>query len=114
MEPLLGQSSEKWFEYNYLISNAYMYQGKLKEAMHYAEKARRYAKGEDASYLQFQVDLLQTQIQMSGWCNIFFCAQDIEIGDSLLERLHMYNYRNHLFLLLLYGQNGGNYDSFYL
>lgn len=102
IEPLLGEHSERWFEYYFLLSNVYMYLGKLKEAMRCADKARKYAEGTEAPYLQFQVELLKAQVQMSGWCNIFFCAQDIEISDSLLEQLHTYHYRNHLAYVYIY------------
>lgn len=39
---------------------------------------------------------------MSGWCNIFFCAQDIEISDKLIEKLNAYHYKNHLAHIYIY------------
>ncbi len=44
------------------------------------------ALGDD--FLVFRAELFKkAQNQMSGWCNIFFCAQDIEISDKLIEKL---------------------------
>lgn len=48
------------------------------------------------------IELLKTQIQMSGWYNIFFCAQDVKIEKSLTENLIRYNYRNHLAHVYIY------------
>ena len=35
-------------------------------------------------------------------CNIFFCAQDIEISDKLIEKLNAYHYKNHLAHIYIY------------
>lgn len=50
----------------------------------------------------FRAELLKAQNQMSGWCNIFFCAQDIEISDKLIEKLNAYDYKNHLAHIYIY------------
>ena len=39
---------------------------------------------------------------MSGWYNIFFCAQNIDISDELIEKLIQYNYKNHLAYVYVY------------
>lgn len=89
----LGKGS---FEYCFYVAATYMYLGKLEEAMEYANKAMEYAKSVNDDFGMFQAELLNAQIQMSGWYNIFFCTQDVKISDYLIEKLKQYNYLNHL------------------
>ena len=65
-----------------------MYLGKLEEAMIYVQKAKECGEALGDDFLVFRAELLKAQNQMSGWCNIFFCAQDIEISDKLIEKLN--------------------------
>ncbi|MBQ8278757.1 MAG: GGDEF domain-containing protein [Roseburia sp.] len=93
----LTHSEEKGcYEYNFFVAATYMYLGKLEEAMEYANNALEYAKSVQDEFGMFQAELLNAQIQMSGWYNIFFCTQDVKISDYLIEKLKQYNYRNHL------------------
>lgn len=101
-EKLMYLEKRGEFEYNYLIASAYMYLGKLQEALVFSQKAFEYAKKTEDDFGMFQTELLNAQIQMSGWCNIFFCAQDIEISDHLIEKLNQYHYQNHLAHIYVY------------
>lgn len=84
------------------IGTIYMYQGKLKEAVDAARECRQYAALQDLTYWQFKAELLEVQAKMSGWCNIFFCSQNVEINDLLIEKLIKYNYKNHLAYIYIY------------
>ncbi len=99
---LAGREDECAYEQDYLIATAYMYQGKLKEALEMAGETYRIAEKISDDYRKFLSELLKTQIQMSGWYNIFFCAQDVKIEKSLTENLIRYNYRNHLAHVYIY------------
>jgi len=90
------------YEYCYYEAATYMYLGKLEEAMEYANKAMEYAKEKEDDFGMFQAELLNAQIQMSGWYNIFFCTQDVKISDYLIEKLKQYNYLNHLAYVYIY------------
>lgn len=90
------------YEYHYCVATIYMYLGKLEDALTYANAALSYAKAEADEYLIFKAELLSVQIQMSGWYNIFFCAQNIEISERLIEKLNAYHYRNHLGYVYIY------------
>ena len=90
------------FEYHFYVSATYMYLGKLEEAMGHANEALECAKAVDDDFGMFQAELLNAQIQMSGWYNIFFCTQDVKISDYLIEKLKQYNYLNHLAYVYIY------------
>ena len=90
------------FEYNYFVAATYMYLDKLEEALVYANNALEYAKSMRDDFGMFQAELLNAQIQMSGWYNIFFCTQDVKISDYLIEKLKQYNYLNHLAYVYIY------------
>lgn len=102
LEKLQDQEKEGSFYYNFWVATSYMYLGKLEEAMTFAKKAGECGVALDDDFLMFRAELLKAQIQMSGWCNIFFCAQDIEISDKLIERLNAYHYKNHLAHIYIY------------
>lgn len=102
MERLLDANTTRMFEYYYLQATAYMYLGKLQEAMDYAKQAHVYGELLDDKFSVFKVELLNVQIQMSGWCNIFFCTNDVYISESLISLLQEYNYRNHLAHIYIY------------
>lgn len=93
---------EGTFEYNYFIAATYMYLDKLEEAIYYAGEALRNAKDAGDDYGMFRAELLNAQIQMSGWYNIFFCTQDVKISDNLIEKLNQYHYLNHLAYIYIY------------
>lgn len=80
----------------------YMYQGKLEAALNYAHNAWTEADFLADEELVFRAELLMAQTQMSGWYNIFFCVQDVEIDDSLIGKLVKYGYKNHLAHIYIY------------
>ena len=80
----IGKSN---FEYNYFVAATYMYLDKLEEAMGYANRALEHAKAAGDDFGMFQAELLNAQIQMSGWYNIFFCTQDVKISDRTSRKL---------------------------
>lgn len=97
-----GYGNEPFYTRNILVATAYMYLGKLKEAMQLAEKTDKTALEENAEFWHFHLLLLKSKIQMSGWCNIFFCAQDIPVSRALTDRLTKYNFKNHLAHIYIY------------
>ncbi len=68
---LAGKEEECAYEQDYLIATAYMYQGKLKEALEMAGETYRIAGKMSDDYRMFLSELLEAKIQMSGWYNIF-------------------------------------------
>lgn len=90
------------YEYNYFVAASYMYLDKLEEALVYANNALEYAKSVEDDFRMFRAELLNAQIQMSGWYNIFFCTQDVKISEYLIEKLKQYNYLNHLAYIYIY------------
>lgn len=99
---LPGLEDVSQFSHDYLIATAYMYQGKLSEALAYAKTALESGKRMQDEYRIFLAELIETQIQMSGWYNIFFCAQDVKVSDALIEKLIQYNFKNHLAHIYIY------------
>lgn len=95
----IGESD---YEYNYFVAATYMYLDKLEEALVYANNALEYAKSVEDDFGMFRAELLNAQIQMSGWYNIFFCTQDVKISEYLIEKLKQYNYLNHLAYIYIY------------
>ena len=96
------KSHERDFICAYYRSICYMYQGKLDVARRVVETACEEANILNDDKKIFQCDLLTAQIKMSGWYNIFFCVTDIEIEDSLVEKLLKYGYKNHLAHIYIY------------
>ena len=88
--------------YYYLTGNVFMYQGRLLDAVEYAKKSQDYAKKAGNEKWLFLSELLEVQARMSGWYNIFFCAQNVDISDELIEKLIQYNYKNHLAYIYVY------------
>lgn len=99
---LEGEEDQCRFMHEYLMTLAYMYQGKLPEAMDCAKSAWQYGKNMKDDYSMFLAELLEAQVQMSGWYNIFFCAQDVKVSDALIEKMGLYNYKNHLAHVYIY------------
>ena len=102
LEEVQNQEKEGAFYYYFWMASSYMYLGKLQEAMEYAQKAGVCGEKLNNDFFSFKAELLKAQIQMSGWCNIFFCAQDIEISDKLIEKLNQYQFKNHLAHIYIY------------
>lgn len=86
----------------YIKAMAYMYQSKLTEAIEYANRVRTMAIRLGRERAQFEAELLEVQAKMAGWNNIFFCAQNVEVNDEIMEKLIKYNYRNHLAYVYVY------------
>ena len=99
---LTGSKPFASFYAEYMTALIYMYQGKLKEAVRTAKLARAAAIEAGMENWQFVAELLEVQAKMSGWCNIFFCADNVEINDQLIEKLIKYNYRNHMAYIYIY------------
>ena len=74
LEKLQDQEKEGAFYYNFWMATSYMYLGKLEEAMIYVQKAKECGEALGDDFSVFRAELLKAQNQMSGWCNIFFCA----------------------------------------
>lgn len=88
--------------YYYLTGNVFMYQGRLFDAVEYAKKSQKCAEKAGSEKWVFLSELLEVQARMSGWYNIFFCAQNVDISDELIEKLIRYNYKNHLAYIYVY------------
>lgn len=99
---LVKYRKEAVFYADYMIAVIYMYQGKLTEAVHTARISRQSAIAAGMEEWQFLSELLEVQARMSGWCNIFFCARDVEISDQLIEKMLRYDYKNHLAYIYIY------------
>lgn len=99
---LPGKETVCRFEQDYQIATAYMYQGKLQEALSYGRTALAAAKELEDDYRILLAELLEIQVQMSGWYNIFFCSQDVKVSDALIEKLMKYNFWNHLAHIYIY------------
>ncbi|MBO5524559.1 MAG: GGDEF domain-containing protein, partial [Roseburia sp.] len=99
---LPGKKLECSFEQDYLVSMAYMYQGKLPEALSYDRRALQTAQKLEDEERILKAEMMETQIQMSGWYNIFFCAQEVKVSDRLIEKLMKRNLLNHLAYIYIY------------
>lgn len=100
-----GKEAQKEYEYCFLAATAYMYLGRLPQAFELARKGKELAvKAQNSDWL-FHAKLLEIQIQMSGWCNIFFCAQDLNVDEILLEELEAHHYENHLAHIYIYAND---------
>ena len=90
------------FSYHYLQGLTQMYNGKYERAKICAEHCLELAKKEGNKFLLFKAKLLTAMTRMSGWHNIFFCAEDLDIDNDFLEQANSYNYRNHLAHIYFY------------
>ena len=86
----------------YIRSVIYMYQSKLQEATECAGVAKNIATEGGMERGQFEAELVEIQAKMAGWNNIFFCAQNVEVSDAMIEKLIKYDYRNHLAYIYVY------------
>ena len=99
---LPGKEKDCHFKQDYLVATAYMYQGKLQEALEYTRRALAAADEMGSEHGIFLAELMETQIQMSGWYNIFFCAQDVKVKQELIQKLIRNNFQNHLAHIYIY------------
>ncbi len=97
-----GQEQMINYQCAYYMATCYMYQGKLEDALSYAKMAKASAEEIGDDELVFKAELLTAQANMSGWHNIFFLLKDVEVEDSLIEKMLKYNYKNHLAHMYLY------------
>lgn len=99
---VLGRTEELRYYSEFYRGNSYMYQGKLQKGIEHARKAKEIARSIGNEELEFEAELLEVQNQMSGWYNIFFCAQDVPISDAFIEKLMQYDYKNNLAHIYIY------------
>lgn len=90
------------YSYYYFMCIAHMYNGKLDEAGSYAEKSLEIAIRQHSDYNIFLSKLSGAMVKMSGWHNIFFCANDIPIDEEIIEMAEKYHYWNHLAHIYVY------------
>lgn len=97
--------------YYYFMCMAYMYNGKLDEADKYAEKCLEIAVQQQSDYDIFIAKLSGVMVKMSGWHNIFFCANDIPVDEEVLRKAEEYHFWNHLAHIYVYAYD--NQPSLY-
>ncbi len=88
--------------YYYFMCMAHMYNGKLEEAERYAGKCFDIAEKQESDYDIFIAKLLGVMVKMSGWHNIFFCANDILIEQEVIHMAEKYHFWNHLAHIYVY------------
>ena len=99
---VIGRTEELHYYSELYRGNSYMYQGKLQKGIEHAKKAKAIARAIGNEELEFEAELLEVQNQMSGWYNIFFCAQDVPISETFIEKLMQYGYKNNLAHIYIY------------
>ena len=90
------------YRYYYFMALAHMYNGKLEEAAQYADKSIKIANIQGIEYDVFLAKMMQVMIKMSGWHNIFFCANDLVIDTDIIILAYKYNFMNHLAHIYVY------------
>ncbi len=90
------------YVYCYLMCMAHMYNGKLDEAEKYAGKCLEIAVQQHSDYDIFIAKLLSVMVKMSGWHNIFFCANEIAVDEDVLRKAEEYHFWNHLAHIYVY------------
>ncbi len=103
LKELRGQTKDLSLDhaYYYFMCMAHMYNGKLDEADKYAGKCLEIAQMRQSDYDIFIAKLLGVMVKMSGWHNIFFCANDIPVEEEVLrmaERYHFWNHLSHIYV----------------
>lgn len=101
------------YEYNYNLLYTYiqMYSSKIDHAKKFAGKCKELAlKLKNDDYI-FRTELLEYMVEMSGWHNIYFIMQDIEVPDAFYEKIKEYKYFNHLANMYIYGYEN-DFDSY--
>lgn len=84
------------YSYNYLLGLTQVYNVKLSMAKKCADTCYRLAQAAGKDFLMFKAKMLKHMASMSGWHNIMFCADDIVVGQDILEEAEKYEYFNHL------------------
>ena len=100
------------FTYYYLSSLTYVYNGKHSMASSCALMCMELAIKEADDFLIFKSRLLSIMAKMSGWHNIFFCTDDLDITEDFLIQAKKYNYLNHLAHTYIFGYD--NSPSLYV
>lgn len=90
-----GQFEGRYLYY-YLLGVTQMYNGSLKEAIHCAGRCMETARSVENDFYEFKAKLLEVMARMSGWHNILFCANDVEVEEEFICKAEEYGYINHL------------------
>lgn len=90
------EQKEGEYVHHYLLGVTQMYSGNLKEAISCARGCKKIAECMENEFYRFKAELLEVMARMSGWHNILFCANDVEIEPEFLEKAEKYGYWNHL------------------
>lgn len=90
------------YVYYYMMCMAHMYNGKLAEANRYAGRCLEIAVQQRSDYEIFLAKLLNVMVKMSGWHNIFFCANDIPVDEEIIQKAQEYHFWNHLAHIYVY------------
>ena len=91
------------YEYQYLLGLTQVYNSKLSMARVCSDTCYRLAKENKDEFLMFKARMLKHMAAMSGWHNLLFCANDIVIENSILQKAEEYEYYNHLAYTYIYG-----------
>ena len=91
------------YEYQYLLGLTQLYNSKLSMARVCSDTCYRLARENKDEFLMFKARMLKNMASMSGWHNLLFCANDIVIEDSILQKAKEYEYYNHLAYSYIYG-----------
>lgn len=86
---------------------SYSYQGKLDKALEQVEIARQEAKIVGDEKMIFEANLLEIESKMSGWHNLLFVAEDMQIDPELIAQMMKYGYRNYLAHIYVYSYDNG-------
>lgn len=96
------EQQEGEYLYYYLLGVTQMYSGNLKEAISCAKKCSAIAEYMKNDFYGFKAEVLEVMARMSGWHNILFCANDVEIEPDFLKKAEEYKYWNHLAYTYIY------------
>lgn len=96
------EREEGEYLYYYLMGVTQMYSGSLKEASSCARKCKDIANTIGDDLWLFKAEVMEVMSRMSGWHNIMFCSEDVEIEPEFLERAKKYKYWNHLAYTYIY------------
>lgn len=87
---------ETGYTYYYLSCLTQLYNGKHSKAKSHALACLRLATDAEDEFNVFKSKLLLVMVKMSGWHNLFFCNDDVEIDDNFLYLAEYHHYINHL------------------
>lgn len=103
-------SLEAEYQYNYLITYAYMYSGKNDKALSCVNKCKAIAKKLNEEEYTFKAELLSVMLEMSGWHNIYFYSNDTNVSEELIVKMQDYGYYNHLAYIYIFAYDN-NIDA---